>query len=111
MKVNDTSGSILIPKKNSQPEALVSTGGAGGAGGADGPGGLGGPGGAGRRDSSTLVMDKIKEAIHAEPEVRSELVEKYKALIKSGEYRIEPEELASRMIEDSISESILKSKT
>ena len=101
MKVNETVGNVIIPKKTPQPEALV-----GGASGAGGPGGTGGP-----IKSSTFVMNKIKEAIRSEPEIRTELVEKYKALIKSGEYRIEPEELASRMIEDSISESILKSKT
>ena len=42
MKVNETVSNIVIPKKVSQPEALV--GGAGGAGGADGPGGAGGAG-------------------------------------------------------------------
>ena len=108
MKVNDTSGSIVIPKKISQPEALVGTGGAGGA---DGPDGAGGAGGAGRGDKAEFVHEKIMEAIRSEPEIRTELVEKYKALIKSGEYRMEPEELASRMVEDSFSESIFKSKT
>mgnify|MGYP000199740691 CR=1 FL=1 len=102
MKVNDTSGSNVIPKKISQPEALVGTGGAGGA---------DGPGGAGRGDKAEFVHEKIMEAIRSEPEIRTELVEKYKQLIKSGEYRMEPEELASRMVEDSFSESILRSKT
>ena len=102
MKVNDTSGSIVIPKNISQPEALVGTGGAGGA---------DGPDGAGRGDKAEFVHEKIMEAIRSEPEIRTELVEKYKALIKSGEYRMEPEELASRMVEDSFSESIFKSKT
>ena len=102
MKVNDTSGSNVIPKKISKPEALVGTGGAGGA---------DGPGGAGRGDKAEFVHEKIMEAIRSEPEIRTELVEKYKQLIKSGEYRMEPEELASRMVEDSFSESILRSKT
>ena len=101
MKVNETVGNVIIPKKTPQPEALV-----GGASGAGGPGGTGGP-----IKSSTFVMNKIKEAIRSEPEIRTELVEKYKQLIKSGEYRMEPEELASRMVEDSFSESILRSKT
>ena len=101
MKVNETVGNVIIPKKTPQPEALV-----GGASGAGDPGGTGGP-----IKSSTFVMNKIKEAIRSEPEIRTELVEKYKQLIKSGEYRMEPEELASRMVEDSFSESILRSKT
>ena len=58
-----------------------------------------------------FIHEKIMEAIRSEPEIRTELVEKYKQLIKSGEYRMEPEELASRMVEDSFSESILRSKT
>ena len=50
-------------------------------------------------------MNKLMEAIHAEPEVRTEVVEKYKEQIKSGEYKMNPEELASRIIKESIEES------
>ena len=89
MKVNETVSNIVIPKKVSQPEALV--GGAGGAGRGDGP--------------KKLFMNKLMEAIHAEPEVRTEVVEKYKDQIKSGEYKMNPEELASRIMKESMEES------
>ena len=98
MKVNETVSNIVIPKKVSQPEALV-----GGAGGGAGPGGAGG---AGRGDGpKKLFMNKLMEAIHAEPEVRTEVVEKFKEQIKSGEYKMNPEELASRIMKESIEES------
>ena len=103
MKVNETVGNVIIPKKTPQPEALV--GGAGGAGdssGAGGPGGAGGP-----IKSSTFVMNKIKEAIRSEPEIRTELVEKYKALIKSGEYKSDPAKVAAKMISDSLAEDLV----
>jgi len=96
MKVNDTVRNIVIPKRVSQPEALVgSVGGAGGAGGSDGP-----------RKSSTTIYQKMEEAIRAEPEVRNELVLKYKELIKSGEYKNSPEKISSKMISESINEEI-----
>ena len=97
MKVNETVGNVIIPKKTPQPEALV-----GGASGAGGPGGTGGP-----IKSSTFVMNKIKEAIRSEPEIRTELVEKYKALIKSGEYKTDPAKVAAKMISDSLAEDLV----
>mgnify|MGYP001158549619 FL=1 len=97
MKVNETVSNVVIQKKVSQPEPLV-----GGAGGADGPGGASAARGDGPRK---LFMNKLMEAIHAEPEVRTEVVEKYKDQIKSGEYKMNPEELASRIIKESIEES------
>ena len=93
MKVNDTVRNIVIPKRVSQPEALV--GSVGGAGGSDGP-----------RKSSTTIYQKMEEAIRAEPEVRNELVLKYKELIKSGEYKNSPEKISSKMISESINEEI-----
>ena len=57
------------------------------------------------------TKENIENSQRKLTEIRTELVEKYKQLIKSGEYRMEPEELASRMVEDSFSESILRSKT
>ena len=98
MKVNETVSNVVIQKKVSQPEPLV-----GGAGGADGSGRAGA---AARVDGPRkLFMNKLMEAIHAEPEVRTEVVEKYKDQIKSGEYKMNPEELASRIIKESIEES------
>ena len=97
MKVNETVSNVVIQKKVSQPEPLV-----GGAGGADGPG----AGSAARGDGPRkLFMNKLMEAIHAEPEVRTEVVEKYREQIKSGEYKMNPDELASRIIKESIEES------
>ncbi len=98
MKVNETVSNVVIQKKVSQPEPLV-----GGVGGTDGPGGAGA---AARGDGlRKLFMNKLMEAIHAEPEVRTEVVEKYKEQIKSGEYKMNPEELASRIMKESIEES------
>ena len=94
MKVNETVGNVIIPKKSPQPEVLV--GGTGGASGAGGP-----------IKSSTFVMDKLKEAIRSEPEIRTELVEKYKALIKSGEYKTDPAKVAAKMISDSLAEDLV----
>ena len=94
MKVNETVSNVVIQKKVSQPEPLV--------GGADGPGGASAARGDGPRK---LFMNKLMEAIHAEPEVRTEVVEKYKDQIKSGEYKMNPDELASRIIKESIEES------
>ena len=99
MKVNDKAGNIVIPKKVEIPKPQPQVSGVGDVVGATGS------------KKPEFVHEKIMEAIRSEPEIRTELVEKYKALIKSGEYRMEPEELASRMVEDSFSESILRSKT
>lgn len=42
--------------------------------------------------------------IHAEPEIRSDLVAEYKNLIKSGEYIMGTEELTSRILIESMQE-------
>ena len=91
-------------------------GGSGGPGsvkGPKGPGGTGGPispppgddskasGGPKKQD---LITSKLMKIIHAEPEIRSDLVDKYKNLIKSGEYKMEAEDLASRILSDSLKE-------
>jgi len=89
MKVNDTVSNVIIQKKVSQPEPL-----AGVAGGADGAGRGDGP--------KRLFMNKLMEAIHAEPEVRTEVVEKYKDQIQSGEYKMNPDALASKIMKVSI---------
>ena len=56
--------------------------------------------------TSTFVMNKIKSLINAEPEVRSEVVTDLKAKIKSGEYKVDSERLAKRMLEDAFQEDI-----
>ena len=56
--------------------------------------------------TSTFVMNKIKSEISNEPEVRTELVSKLKAKIKSGEYEVDPQSLAKTLLEDSLKEDI-----
>ena len=56
--------------------------------------------------TSTFVMNKIKSLINAEPEVRSDKVAELKARIKSGEYKVDSDKLAKKMIEDAFQEDI-----
>ena len=56
--------------------------------------------------TSTFVMNKIKSRINAEPEVRAERVAELKAKLKSGEYKVDSESLAKKMIEDDFQEDI-----
>ena len=105
MKVNQTTGNVIIHKKT--PEPLAIAGGSGGPSGTDGPGRPGGKGDSGWPiKTSTFIQSKIKIAIDAEPEIRTELVKNYKEQIKSGEYKIDPDEVASKMIYDSLEEDL-----
>ncbi len=56
--------------------------------------------------TSTFVMNKIKSRINAEPEVRTDRVDELKAKIKSGEYKVDSESLAKRMLEDAFQEDL-----
>ena len=56
--------------------------------------------------TSTFVMNKIKSRINAEPEVRADKVAELKAKIKSGEYKVDSERLAKKMLEDAFQEDI-----
>ena len=56
--------------------------------------------------TSTFVMEKIKNLINAEPEVRSDKVAELKDKIKSGEYKVDSEKLAKKMLEDAFQEDI-----
>ena len=89
------------------------SGGPGSVNGPKGPGGTGGPmspppGGDSKASvglkKQDLIMSKLMKIIHAEPEIRSDLVAEYKNLIKSGEYKMEAEDLASRILIDSLKE-------
>ena len=108
MKVNQTTGNVIIHKKTPEPLAIVGgTGGSGGPSGTDGPGRPGGKGGSGAPiKTSTFIQSNIKKAIDAEPEIRTELVKKYKDQIKSGEYKIVHDEVASKMISDFLEEDL-----
>ena len=89
------------------------SGGPGSVNGPKGPGSTGGPissppGGdskaSGGPKKQDLITSKLMKIIHAEPEIRSDLVAEYKNLIKSGEYKMEAEDLASRILIDSLKE-------
>ena len=56
--------------------------------------------------NSTFVMNKIKSLIKSEPEVRADRVAELKAKIKSGEYKVDSESLAKKMLEDAFQEDI-----
>ena len=109
MKINNAVGNLVTSKQVIQPKLDT-----GGAASIDGFGGGGGSSSKGARGSaelpvktSTFVMNKIKERIHSEPEVRIDLVNKFKELIKSGEYKIDSDNIASKMIYESLDEEIL----
>ena len=56
--------------------------------------------------TSTFVMNKIKSRIDTEPEVRADRVSDIKDKIKSGEYKVDSEGLAKKMLEDAFQEDI-----
>ena len=56
--------------------------------------------------TSTFVMNKIKSLINSEPEVRTDRVTDLKDRIKSGEYKVDSENLAKKMLEDAFQEDI-----
>ncbi len=56
--------------------------------------------------TSTFVMNKIKSLINSEPEVRTDRVAELKDRIKSGEYKVDSEKLAKKMLEDAFQEDI-----
>ena len=45
--------------------------------------------------------------VQLEPEIRMDLVNKFKESIKSGEYKTDSEKIASKMISESLVEDIL----
>ena len=56
--------------------------------------------------TSTFVMNKIKDRISAEPEVRADRVAELKDKIKSGEYQVDSQRLAKTMLEDALKEGM-----
>ena len=56
--------------------------------------------------TSTFVMNKIKSLINSEPEVRTDRVAELKDKIKSGEFKVDSEKLAKKMLEDAFQEHI-----
>ena len=57
--------------------------------------------------NSTFVMNKIKDRISIEPEVRADRVAELKAKIKSGEFQVDSEQLAKSMLEDALHEDTI----
>jgi len=109
MKINNAVGNFAISKKvteskleNTNPGSLSHTN--GGNTKISNPslsivGGNSGDGGGAFRK-----LDKI---VHLEPEVRIDSVNKFKELIKSGEYIIDSDKISSKMISESLVDDIL----
>ena len=53
-----------------------------------------------------FVTDKIKLSIASEPEVRSDRVTEFKEQIKRGEYKVDSQNLAGKMLVESIKENV-----
>ena len=54
--------------------------------------------------NSTFVMNKIKNRISTEPEVRADRVADLKAKIKGGEFKVDSQRLAKAMLDDALRE-------
>ena len=56
--------------------------------------------------TSTFVMNKIKDRISTEPEVRADRVAELKDKIKNSEYQVDAQSLAKTMLEDALKENV-----
>ena len=56
--------------------------------------------------TSSFATDKIKNRIAMEPEVRTDRVAELKAKIQNGEYKIDAQHLAGKMLKDSLLEDL-----
>ena len=54
--------------------------------------------------NSTFVMNKIKNRISTEPEVRKERVDELKAQIKNGEFKVDSDSLAKAMLNEALND-------
>ena len=99
MTIKTDLGQLYI--KKSPPKPKTETGGS-----TKGPNDPNGPnvtvGGTDEPNRGSFVYEKMKMKIHSEPEIRTDLVEKYKNQIKSGEYNIDNKNLSYKLIKDSI---------
>ena len=57
-------------------------------------------------ETSDFTMNKIQKRIQLEPDIRADKVAELKAKIESGEYQVNSEQLASKMILDSLREEV-----
>lgn len=55
---------------------------------------------------SLNTMNKIRETIGAEPDVRAERVAEVKAKLKRGELKVDPDKLAGKMLTASLKEDL-----
>lgn len=56
--------------------------------------------------TSLSTMDKIKESIRNEPDARAERVAELRAKIESGEFKVDSEKLAARILVASLEEDL-----
>ena len=61
------------------------------------------------RTRASLTMDKVREAIRQEPDVRADKVEALKSRIKSGQYKVDTDALAGKILSESIDEDLDRS--
>ena len=94
MKIYDTAGKIKITKYPTPPQ-VQSGGNSRGPDGSDGP-----------IKTASFVIDKMKARIASEPEVRSDRVAELKEQIKRGEYKVDPQQLAGKMLVESLKEDV-----
>ena len=65
-----------------------------------------GPAAAGNRAS--LTMSRIREAIRNTPDVRSDRVEAVRQKLRSGDYQVDAEKLAEKVLTESLREDLEK---
>ena len=109
MKVNQTIGNVIIPKKAPETELESANSGRlsstnGGTSKISEPslsivGSNSGDGGG--------QLRKLDKIVQSEPEIRMDLVNKFKELIKSGEYKNDSDKISSKMISESLVDDIL----
>ena len=57
---------------------------------------------------ASQTASKIKETLRAEPDIRPDRVEEVKEKIRTGKYKVEPEQLAESMLMASLKEDLEK---
>ncbi len=57
---------------------------------------------------ASLTMNKIKETIRNEPDVRTERVAELKDRLKSGKYKVDPDQVANKLVTASLREDLEK---
>jgi len=57
---------------------------------------------------TSLTLNKVRDAIRSEPDVRGERVEALKERIREGRYEIDPERLSKNLLRHSLREDLEK---